>query len=177
MPLSHAGAPVSIIMPAFKAQTSIANAVQSVIAQSHDAWELVIIADDRIDYEDVLARAGIVDDRIRFCATGAIGSGSSSARNVGLDAATHGIVAILDADDRLMPDKLARALPHLDDHGIVSTALRVETADGRFLRTVGEGPDRVLDPGSYKFVNLSMDSMLIYDRDTADPRYDPSFPA
>ena len=176
MPMTHAGAPVSIIMPAFRAETSIAAAVRSVLAQSHGTFELIVIADDETDYEAVLGRDGIVDDRIRFLSTGASGSGSSSARNTGLDRAGHAVVAILDADDRLMRDKLMRALPHLDDHGIVSTALRVESADGSFLRTVGEGPDRVLDPGSYKFVNLSMDSMLVYDRQKADPRYDPSFP-
>lgn len=176
MPKIHADVPVSIIMPAFRAEASIAAAVQSVLAQSHAAFELIVIADDETDYEAVLGRAGIADERIRFLATGAVGSGSSAARNAGLDGAKNEVVAMLDADDRMMPEKLARALPHLDGHGIVSTALRVESADGSFLRTVGEGPDRVLDPGSYKFVNLSMDSMLVYDRQKADPRYDPSFP-
>ena len=176
MPLSQTGTPVSIIMPAFRAEQSIAGAVASVLAQTHADWELLVIADDDKDYAAVLAKAGIADARIRHFATGATGSGSSPTRNVGLDKARYAIAAMLDADDRMLPDKLARALPHLAAHGIVSTALRVETADRYFLRTVGEGPDRVLDPGSYKFVNLSMDSMLVYDRTRADPRYDPSFP-
>ena len=176
MPLSQTGAPVSIIMPAFRAEKSIAGAVASVLAQTHAQWELLIIADDDKDYAGVLVQAGITDARIRHFSTGATGSGSSPTRNVGLDNARHAIAAMLDADDRMLPDKLARALPHLEAHGIVSTALRIETAEGRFLRTVGEGPDRVLDPGGYKFVNLSMDSMLVYDRTRADPRYDPSFP-
>lgn len=167
---------VSVIMPAYRAETTLARAVNSVLAQTHPHWEVLIIADDQTDYGSLLAEAGIDDKRIRHLSTGTVGSGSSAARNLGLDAASFDLIAILDADDAFMPDKLELCLPHLDHHGVVSTALRVEAADGRFLKTVGEGADQVLSPGGYKFVNVSMDSMLVYDRRRGDARYDPSFP-
>lgn len=176
MPLTSAAPGISVVMPVFRAEKTVVRAVRSVMAQTHPNWELIMVADDAVDYEAVLGRAGIADRRIRHLATGATGSGSPPARNLGLDAARYAVSAILDADDAFAPDKLARALPQLADHGIVSTALRVESASGDQLRTVGTRPDRVLDPGSYKFVNFSMDSMLVYDRNRADPRFDPSFP-
>ncbi len=172
----HAASGVSIVMPAYRAEQSIVGAVRSVLAQTHRNWQLLIVADDDIDYESVLGRAGIADRRIRHLSTGATGSGSPSARNLGLDHADHTISAILDADDAFAPQKLDRVLPHLRSHGIVSCALRVESATGVFLRTVATGPDRTLDPGAYKFVNLSMDSMLVYDRQRADPRFDTGLP-
>ena len=173
-PAVHEG--ISVVMPAFRAEGTIARAVASVLAQTHKVWELIVVADDGTDYEAVLGRQAIADPRIRFLSTGRTGSGSPPARNLGLDAARFRYSAILDADDAMMPEKLERVLAPLRDHGIVSTALSVESADGLVLRTVGAGPDRVLDPGSYKFVNISMDSMLVYDRHKADPRFDPSFP-
>lgn len=167
---------VSVVMPAYRAEHTIVAAVRSVIAQTVHDWELLIVADDHTDYETLLGRSGIIDRRIRFFATGKIGSGSPPARNIGIDNARFRYSAILDADDQFHPEKLARALPALDDFGIVSTALQLTDADGRPLRRVGEGPDRPLLAQDYKFINLSMDSMLVYDRNKADPRFNSEFP-
>ena len=172
----HAAPGVSIVMPAYRAEASIVAAVRSVLVQTHRNWELLIVADDEVDYEGFLGRAGIADPRISYLATGATGSGSPPARNLGLDRARNAIAAILDADDAFAPQKLERVLPHLAGHGIVSCALRIESEAGEFLRTVGVGTDRVLDPGAYKFTNLSMDSMLVHDRRRADPRFDAGLP-
>jgi hypothetical protein len=42
------------------------------------------------------------------------------------------------------------------------------------LRHVGAGPDRLLTPGAHKWVSLSMDSMLVWDRRRTDGRYEPA---
>ncbi len=167
---------VSIVTPAYRAADTIVRAAQSVIAQGHGAWEWLIVADDEDDYEAILGRAGIADPRIRFLSTGATGSGSPPARNIGLDAAQHRYAAILDADDMLLPQKLEAVLPHLAGYGMVSCALEVVSGHLDPLRRVAAGDDRVLDPGTYKFVNISMDSMLVHDRNRADPRFNPAFP-
>ena len=75
---------ISIVTPAYKAEQSLAGAVKSVIGQSHDDWELLIVSDDGLDYEAVLRAAGLSDSRCRFLTTGRIGSGASNARNQGL---------------------------------------------------------------------------------------------
>ncbi len=167
---------VSIVVPAFRAEASLKRAVTSALVQTHRNWELIVVADDAADYEAVLGREGISDQRIRFLATGNVGSGSPPARNLGLEAAQHRYAAILDADDAFFPEKLARCLPLLKEHAIISCALQV--ADERMtpLRTVGEKRDGILEVGAYKFTNISMDSMLVYDRRVADPRFDAGFP-
>jgi glycosyltransferase involved in cell wall biosynthesis len=163
---------VAVITPAYAAARWLGEAVRSVMAQTHGDWEHWIIADDGADYEALLGEAGLRDPRQRFLSTGRIGAGASRARNLALDRLDAPYVAILDADDRLKPDKLARAVAALAEHPIVSSALDVMTDSYQHLRYVGEGADRVLTPGRYKFTALSMDSMIVWDRRVTDARYD-----
>ncbi|HEV7277771.1 MAG TPA: glycosyltransferase family A protein [Devosiaceae bacterium] len=164
---------ISVVMPAFRAEPFIATAVASVIGQSYPHWQLWIVSDDGLDYERVLGTGGLRDPRIRFLSTGGTATGASRARNLALDRIETPWVAILDADDSFLPQKLARAAAALAQHPVVSCALDVVTESGRPLRQVGTGPDRLLAAAEYKFVNLSMDSMILWDRRRADARYDP----
>lgn len=163
---------ISIIMSAYNAESYIAAAARSVLAQTYPHWQLHIVSDDSKDYEAVLAAAGIADPRLRFLSSGSTGGGASHARNLALELVDTPYVAILDADDRFKPKKLERAAAALADHAIVTSALDV--MDERFdhLRYVGRGPDRVLSPAEHKFVSLSMDSMILWDRRRCDARYD-----
>lgn len=163
---------IAIITPAWHAQETIVSTVASVLAQTHGDWQLWLIADDGADYECFLGAAGIADPRIHFVSSGGMGLGASNARNVALEQISAPYAAILDADDRLKPGKLALAFSGLEEHGIVTTALDVMTDSFEHLRFVGAGPDRVLSPGLHKWVSLSMDSMLVWDRRRADGRYD-----
>ena len=163
---------VSIIMPAFRAQTTIVTTVQSVLAQTHADWQLWIIADDGADYAALLAAAGIADPRIVHIDSGGIGRGASNARNVAFERLNTPYAAILDADDRFKPNKLALAVAALADHAIVTTALDVMDEAFGHLRYVGQGADQALAPGQHKWVSFSMDSMLVWDRRRVDARYD-----
>lgn len=166
----------SIIMPAFRAQTTIATSIGSLLGQDFADWEAMVISDDGTDYAAVLASKGISDTRIRLLSTGATGTGSSNARNVGLEAATADHIAILDADDLMVPGKLTALAEALKTHTLVSSGLSVTDAAGNQLRTVGVGPDKILAPAAYKFTCFSMDSMIAYDRRLDDPRYDAGLP-
>jgi glycosyltransferase involved in cell wall biosynthesis len=163
---------VSIIMPAYRAEPFIGAAVRSVLAQTYPDWELWIVSDDGTDYAALLAAQGLADRRFRFLASGSIGGGASRARNLALDRIESPYAAILDADDRFKPQKLERAVAALADHAIVTSALDVMDERFTHLRHVGAGPDRVLTPAEHKFVNLSMDSMILWDRRRTDARYD-----
>lgn len=163
---------IAVIMPAYQAQETILSSVRSVLSQTYAAWQLWIIADDGADYAEFLAQAGILDQRIVFLESGGLRRGASVARNAALDRISAPYAAILDADDRLKPQKLERVAAALADHPIVSTALDVMTDDFVHLRHVGQGPDRALTPGTHKWVSLSMDSMIAWDRRRADGRYD-----
>lgn len=163
---------VAVITPAFAAMGTLVTTVRSVLAQTYPHWELVIVSDDGVDYLRFLAEHGIVDPRIHQLSSGKVGGGASAARNLALDAITAPYAAILDADDRLKPQKLEHAVAVLEHHGIVTTALDVMDEQFNHLRHVAAGPDGEMTPGAHKWVNVSMDSMIVWDRAKADARYD-----
>ncbi|MHA6299641.1 glycosyltransferase family 2 protein [Devosia sp. CAU 1758] len=165
---------VAVITPAYRAQPTLVETVRSVLGQTYGDWQHWIIADDGFDYAGFLADQDLGDPRQVFVSSGGVGRGASVTRNVALDQLDVPFAAFLDADDRLKPQKLERAVAALGQYGIVTTALDVMTDTFAHLRHVGAGPDRVLTPGQHKWVNLSMDAMLVWDRSRADGRFDPS---
>ncbi|MEO7257037.1 MAG: glycosyltransferase family 2 protein [Sphingomicrobium sp.] len=103
---------VSIITPYRDAERFLAEAIDSVLAQTVDCWELLLV-DDHSSDGGVAIAAGFAarDPRIRLLATaGSERSGAAAARNVGLAAATGEFVAFLDADDLFVPGKLEQEL-------------------------------------------------------------------
>jgi glycosyltransferase involved in cell wall biosynthesis len=164
---------VAIVTPAYKAQPTLAATVRSVLDQTHADWQHWIVADDGFDYATFLVEQGLNDPRQVFLSSGGVGRGASVTRNVALERLDAPYGAILDADDRLKPQKLERAVAALGRHGIVTTALDVMTEDFVHLRQVGDGPDQVLVPGEHKWVSLSMDAMVVWDRSRGDGRFDP----
>ncbi|ODT69417.1 MAG: hypothetical protein ABS75_17055 [Pelagibacterium sp. SCN 63-23] len=165
-------ATIAIITPAYRAQDTLPATIRSVLDQTHADWHHWIIADDGFDYAGFLADKGLADPRQLFLTSGGIGRGASVARNAALDRIDSPYAAILDADDRLKPEKLECVAAALVTHGIVTTALDVMDSSFRHLRMVGTGSDRVLRPGEHKWVSVSMDSMVAWDRSRGDGRYD-----
>lgn len=163
---------IAIVTPAYKAQDTLPTTVRSVLDQTHADWQHWIVADDGFNYEEFLSQVGLSDPRQRFLTSGGIGRGASITRNVALEALDAPYAAILDADDRMKPQKLALALTGLAEHAIISSALDVMTMDFSHLRHVGAGPDRVLTPGEHKWVNLSMDAQIVWDRRRCEGRFD-----
>ena len=120
-------------MPAYTAAAVIAEAVESVLAQSLLDWELIVVDDGSIDATPaVLDR--LVDPRIRVIRQA--NAGVSAARNAGLDAASGEFITFLDADDLLPPRALEQRTAYLEMHpevDIVSGAIRV-TRGGQLVR-------------------------------------------
>jgi len=108
---------VSVIMICRDAGDYIAEAVESVRAQTCTDWELLLVDDGSID-----ASGGIATeysrrwpDRIRLLRhAGGENRGMSASRNLGLGAARGRYVAFLDADDVYFPDRLQRHVEILD---------------------------------------------------------------
>ena len=107
----NASAKVSVVMPAWNAERFIREAIESVLAQDFDDWELIIVDDGSSDgTADAVGR--IKDSRIRLIKQG--NAGASVARTSGLAAASAESIFFLDADDRLRPDALERVVAALD---------------------------------------------------------------
>ncbi|MEB8386333.1 glycosyltransferase family 2 protein [Rhodobacteraceae bacterium KMM 6894] len=101
---------VSVLMPVFNDAATLPIAVASVRAQSHEAWELLLVDDGSTDGTGaVAARLAAEDPRIRVLSMPANG-GAAAARNMGLAHSRGRYIALLDADDSWHPDKLTRQL-------------------------------------------------------------------
>lgn len=97
---------ISVIIPAYNAAATIAQAVQSVLAQTWPDVECIVINDGSTD--DTMAALAPWRDRIT-CMEKTNG-GFASARNAGMQVATGEWIAWLDADDIFEPDKLERQM-------------------------------------------------------------------
>lgn len=87
---------ISVVIPLYNKQDYILRSVQSVLSQSHEHFELIIVDDGSTD-RSVSRLANCSDPRVRYIYQENRGEGA--ARNRGIAAAKHGWIAFLDADD------------------------------------------------------------------------------
>ena len=102
---------VSVIMPAYKVSDTIEAAVQSVLNQSFEEFELLVVNDGCPERSGFLA-ADMGDDRVLVLDQA--NRGLAGARNTGIRKARGEYLAFLDSDDLWHPDKLAAHVHHLD---------------------------------------------------------------
>jgi succinoglycan biosynthesis protein ExoO len=162
---------ISIIMPAYRAHGTIARAVGSLLAQTWQDWEAIVVSDDGADYQALLRRAGLRDERLRFVSTGRVGSGCHHARNVGLAAARGEFVGALDADDVFLPTRLARLQPAAAQAGAAAdnTVVVAEATGVELYRAFSAGGvPRKLDIAT--LLDLTVPLVPLVARDYAEPR-------
>ena len=118
---------VSVILPTLTRLDFLRRAVASVLAQTYEDFEIVVVVDG--PSPDVAAFVSShPDPRVRLVQRERNG-GVAAARNSGLEAAHGRYVALLDDDDIWLPEKLARQVPLLDAGADVVHSL-VYVADG-----------------------------------------------
>ncbi len=155
----------SIIVPVFREYPErLRRAIDSVRRQSSPHWELILVSDDGVYYEHLLADVVAGDPRFRFASTGRIAAGPSAARNVGLNMAAGDAVAFLDSDDFLEPDKLAVMTPLAMSHGVAIDNTRYgfengESAMGVYCPRATEGLHNL----SF-FLNIPWPLIPVYNR-------------
>lgn len=106
---------VSIIMPVYKASATIEQAVASVVAQSYDNWELIIIDDACPEDSCRAIRDQVVNNLQIIKLNNATNQGVVISRNTGIAQATGQILAFLDSDDYWQSDKLERQIAKIDE--------------------------------------------------------------
>ena len=122
---------VSVMMPAYNAAEFIAQAIESVLAQTFEDWELVIVDDGSRDDTYAIA-ARYQDARIRIIRQK--NGGESVARNTALEHMRGALVAFLDADDLFLPDHLALTVDFLQNNPLDDAVY----TDGYYCNTQGE---------------------------------------
>jgi teichuronic acid biosynthesis glycosyltransferase TuaG len=97
---------VSVIMPAFNSEFTITDSINSVINQSFQDWELIIVDDNSTDNTpNVIEQFISLDSRIILKKL-TTNNGVSNARNIGVSLSSSELIAFIDSDDLWSPDKL-----------------------------------------------------------------------
>ena len=121
---------VSVLMPVYNGERFVAQAIESVLAQTLKDWELIVVNDGSTDRTaEILA---IYSDA-RIVVVHQPNQGEAVARNVGLDHAQGEYVAFLDSDDAYLPHALAEHIRFLEAHPEFGVSL----ADGFFCNSDG----------------------------------------
>lgn len=112
MPLSHALPLVSVIIPTYNRGRMLKSAIDSVLAQTFQDFELIVVDDGSTDDTPQLlhtyaSRITVIRQDNR---------GVSAARNRGIEHSSGKLIAFLDSDDHWLPAKLDRQTAFMEAH-------------------------------------------------------------
>lgn len=146
---------VSVIVPAYNAATFIADTLISILDQTYENKELIIINDGSTDAtETICLQYTKLHPYIQFLAhKGGVKRGVSHSRALGVSAAKGELVAFCDADDIMVPHKLQRQVELLTEY---PTAILCHSA----IKAIG--PDSAFSEQFEKAINFS-DSIVLYE--------------
>ena len=146
---------ISVVMPIFNRDAFVVEAIDSVLAQTYENWELILVDDGSTDrsYEIAQEFAARLPEKIR-CVTheDRVNRGISATRNRGVEVARGEYIACLDSDDMWVPRKLEsqiRILKNNPDVGMIIGATEYWHPAERHLDRVllAGGPrDRLIQP-------------------------------
>ena len=126
---------VSVVVPVFNGERHLGETVESVLDQSYDALELVVVDDGSTDRSAAVV-AGFADPRIRLLRR--TNAGTGAARNAGVAAARGELIAHLDADDLWSRSKLELQV------GLLARRPEIDVVGGRVEEFVDPGlPEEV----------------------------------
>ena len=145
---------VSIIMPSYNMAPYIRETIQSVLNQSYQNWELIIVDDCSTDNTDEVV-ASIKDERIRYLKN-KINSGAAVSRNRALREAKGRWIAFLDADDLWVPEKLDEQIKFMveNSYDFTYTDYRIQL-NGEWLPYICTGPNMVNKRKMYDYCYFS----------------------
>jgi glycosyltransferase involved in cell wall biosynthesis len=121
---------ISVIVPTYNRKQLLPRALESVLRQTYQDFEIIVIDDGSTDGTEELFAARYTDARIRYERLPQ-NQGVHKARNHGLDIARGEFVAFLDSDDELYPHALERALAALNntEFGVVLSSYRLDNGE------------------------------------------------
>ena len=145
---------MSVITIFYNAADYLAEAVESVLAQDFDGFELLLVDDGSDDGSSEIARgfASSEHGRVRyFQHAGRQNRGMSASRNLGIEHARGELIAFIDADDRWHPEKLREQVALLDRFPQVAAIFGTVN----YWRSWSGGADRLVKTGHVQDVPVA----------------------
>jgi glycosyltransferase involved in cell wall biosynthesis len=115
----------SIITPMYKGAALVSDTIESVLAQTENDWEMIIVDDcspDNGEGAAVVKKYSEKDSRIKLIESPK-NRGSSGARNLAMENASRRYFAFLDSDDTWDKDYLEKMKKHIDENKDESVAI------------------------------------------------------
>lgn len=122
---------VSVIIPAYNVESFICDTLRSVLEQSHEVFEILVVDDGSKDCTATIAES--VDKRVSVIRQ--TNAGASAARNKGLARARGDVIAFLDADDLWESSKIEQQLVYLEANPEVGSVASSFTVFGEGMKS------------------------------------------
>ena len=127
---------VSVLMPAYNADVFIGEAIESILSQKYENFELFVVDDGSKDNTaPVVKRYQASDSRLILITQQ--NQGRPGARNTCLEKANGKYIAWVDADDICLPDRLPLQVDYLEKQPKVGVC-------GGWIQTIGTSKNRVM---------------------------------
>ena len=127
---------ISVVLPVHNRADVLARAIESVLDQKLQTFELVVVDDGSTDRSVEVARS-FDDARIKIIVLGE-NRGGNAARNAGVRAAAAPLIAFLDSDDVYLPDKLERVVEQFrgapEMELLVDSFVKIQPSGARVVR-------------------------------------------
>lgn len=136
---AEANIKISVIIPFYNRISWTIEAVRSVLSQTHQSFEILLIDDGSTDDLSPLTEFITADLRIVYIRQD--NAGPAKARNRGVEYASGDYIAFLDADDLFYPEKLEIQLKFMLDHGAAFSHTSYQRMDmeGNVFATISSG--------------------------------------
>lgn len=159
----YADVPVSVVMPAYNAEKTIGESIESVLNQTHQCFELIIVDDGSTDASLKIAfEYGRKNSKIRVIRN--MGNlGVAESRNNAIQVANYNWIAFLDSDDMWEPTKLEKQLDIVSRYpscSICYTGSAFMDANGNRLQYVLPIPEKITYEELLKQNLISCSSVL-----------------
>ena len=116
---------ISVVIPAYNAEQFLDETLESVLSQTYENWECIIVNDGSTDNTESVAKKWCEKDS-RFRLTNKENGGLSSARNWGIKESKAEYIAFLDADDILTSDSLEVRINVLIEQNVDLVATKLQ---------------------------------------------------
>lgn len=143
---------VSVVIPTYNRPDFLGGAIETVLQQTYDDFELIIVDDGSEEDYTTEIIAEYSDSRINMVEHDE-NKGLSAARNTGIQSAYGKYIAFLDDDDRWHEEKLARQVAVLEETpevGLVTCCLASVSPEGDLLRCEQSKPSGDLSEAIFR---------------------------